>query len=106
MPRAFLLVLTLLASMTASAASDDAATSLPGFAMFDLVFVDGSTGGQYVSDDNRVWLNRTGEGNHQGPTVSWRGINNRSYYKLSPDKRQEWLALHPEEQRENAMVPA
>lgn len=30
----------------------------------DLVFVDGSSGGQYVSDDNRVWLNRVGDGHH------------------------------------------
>jgi hypothetical protein len=35
---------------------------LDGDGRLDLVFVDGSTGGQYVSDDNRVWLNRTGEG--------------------------------------------
>jgi hypothetical protein len=30
----------------------------------DLVFVDGSTGGQFTSDTNRVWLNQSGAGNH------------------------------------------
>ena len=29
-----------------------------------------------------VVYNHTGEGNHLGPTLSWRGIDNRSYYKL------------------------
>jgi isoamylase len=30
-----------------------------------------------------VVYNHTGEGNHTGPTVSFRGIDNRSYYRLS-----------------------
>jgi glycogen operon protein len=30
-----------------------------------------------------VVYNHTGEGNHLGPTVSFRGIDNRSYYKLT-----------------------
>jgi glycogen operon protein len=34
-----------------------------------------------------VVYNHTGEGNHLGPTLSWRGIDNRSYYKLTPDQR-------------------
>jgi isoamylase len=32
-----------------------------------------------------VVYNHTGEGNHLGPTLSWRGLDNRAYYKLSPD---------------------
>lgn len=31
-----------------------------------------------------VVYNHTGEGNHLGPTLSFRGIDNRSYYKLNP----------------------
>ena len=31
-----------------------------------------------------VVYNHTGEGQHQGPTLSFRGIDNRAYYKLSP----------------------
>ena len=35
-----------------------------------------------------VVYNHTGEGNHLGPTLSFRGIDNASYYKLMPgDKR-------------------
>ncbi|HSR72791.1 MAG TPA: glycogen debranching protein GlgX [Kiloniellales bacterium] len=32
-----------------------------------------------------VVYNHTGEGNHLGPTLSFRGIDNASYYRLSPD---------------------
>jgi glycogen operon protein len=32
-----------------------------------------------------VVYNHTCEGNHLGPTLSWRGIDNKSYYKLNPD---------------------
>jgi isoamylase len=31
-----------------------------------------------------VVYNHTGEGDHRGPTLSFRGIDNRAYYKLSP----------------------
>ncbi len=34
-----------------------------------------------------VVYNHTGEGNHLGPTVSFRGIDNASYYRLMDDKR-------------------
>jgi glycogen operon protein len=34
-----------------------------------------------------VVYNHTGEGNHLGPTLSFRGIDNRSYYRLSDDAR-------------------
>jgi isoamylase len=33
-----------------------------------------------------VVYNHTGEGNHLGPTLSFRGIDNRSYYKLNPGR--------------------
>lgn len=32
-----------------------------------------------------VVFNHTCEGNHLGPTLSWKGIDNRSYYRLMPD---------------------
>ncbi len=31
-----------------------------------------------------VVYNHTAESHHQGPTVSWRGIDNRAYYRLDP----------------------
>ena len=34
-----------------------------------------------------VVYNHTGEGNHLGPTLSFRGIDNASYYRLAPGKR-------------------
>jgi isoamylase len=34
-----------------------------------------------------VVYNHTAEGNHLGPTLSWRGIDNASYYRLTGDKR-------------------
>ena len=34
-----------------------------------------------------VVYNHTGEGNHLGPTLSFRGIDNPSYYRLTDDKR-------------------
>ena len=32
-----------------------------------------------------VVYNHTGEGNHLGPTLSFRGVDNPAYYRLSPD---------------------
>ncbi|ELS00742.1 glycogen debranching enzyme GlgX [Xenococcus sp. PCC 7305] len=32
-----------------------------------------------------VVFNHTAEGNHQGPTISWRGLDNQTYYILSED---------------------
>jgi isoamylase len=32
-----------------------------------------------------VVYNHTGEGNHLGPTLAFRGIDNRAYYRLEPD---------------------
>jgi isoamylase len=34
-----------------------------------------------------VVYNHTGEGSHLGPTISFRGIDNSSYYRLTEDKR-------------------
>ncbi len=34
-----------------------------------------------------VVYNHTGEGNHMGPTVCFRGVDNASYYRLTEDKR-------------------
>jgi isoamylase len=34
-----------------------------------------------------VVYNHTGEGNHMGPTVCFRGVDNMSYYRLTQDKR-------------------
>jgi isoamylase len=34
-----------------------------------------------------VVYNHTGEGNHMGPTISFRGIDNASYYRLTENKR-------------------
>ena len=34
-----------------------------------------------------VVYNHTGEGNHMGPTISFRGIDNASYYRLTEDPR-------------------
>jgi isoamylase len=33
-----------------------------------------------------VVFNHTGEGNHEGPTISFRGLDNRIYYLLEPDR--------------------
>ena len=33
-----------------------------------------------------VVYNHTAEGNHLGPTISFRGIDNKSYYRLTPDE--------------------
>ncbi|WP_305096362.1 glycogen debranching protein GlgX [Croceibacterium aestuarii] len=34
-----------------------------------------------------VVYNHTAEGSERGPTLSWRGLDNASYYRLSPDDR-------------------
>jgi len=34
-----------------------------------------------------VVLNHTAEGNELGPTICWRGIDNRIFYMLAPDRR-------------------
>jgi glycogen operon protein len=38
-----------------------------------------------------VVYNHTAEGNHLGPTLSFRGIDNASYYRLMPDDRRHYI---------------
>ena len=38
-----------------------------------------------------VVYNHTAEGNHTGPTLSFRGIDNASYYRLMPDNRRFYV---------------
>jgi isoamylase len=38
-----------------------------------------------------VVYNHTAEGNERGPTLSFRGIDNASYYRLLPDKRRYYI---------------
>lgn len=38
-----------------------------------------------------VVYNHTGEGNHLGPTLSFRGVDNASYYRLVPDQPRYYL---------------
>ena len=38
-----------------------------------------------------VVYNHTAEGDHTGPTLSWRGIDNSAYYRLNPDRPSEYL---------------
>jgi isoamylase len=38
-----------------------------------------------------VVYNHTGEGNHLGPTISFRGIDNASYYRLSPEDQRYYV---------------
>jgi isoamylase len=38
-----------------------------------------------------VVYNHTAEGNQRGPTLSFRGIDNASYYRLIPDKHRFYI---------------
>jgi isoamylase len=38
-----------------------------------------------------VVYNHTGEGNHLGPTVSFRGVDNAAYYRLSPEDQRYYV---------------
>ncbi len=38
-----------------------------------------------------VVYNHTAEGNHLGPTLSFRGVDNASYYRLKPENRSRYL---------------
>ena len=38
-----------------------------------------------------VVYNHTGEGNEWGPTISFRGIDNASYYSLKPENPRYYL---------------
>ncbi len=37
-----------------------------------------------------VVYNHTGEGGHEGPTLSFRGIDHRGYYRLTPDNKNDY----------------
>ncbi|HAU28644.1 MAG TPA: glycogen debranching enzyme GlgX [Rhodospirillaceae bacterium] len=47
--------------------------------------------------DNRIEVlldvvfNHTGEGNHMGPTIGLKGIDNASYYRLVPENRHDYI---------------
>ncbi|HEX7225073.1 MAG TPA: glycogen debranching protein GlgX [Candidatus Limnocylindria bacterium] len=38
-----------------------------------------------------VVYNHTGEGNHLGPTISYRGVDNAAYYRLDPNDRRHYV---------------
>ncbi|HSJ00714.1 MAG TPA: glycogen debranching protein GlgX [Patescibacteria group bacterium] len=38
-----------------------------------------------------VVYNHTGEGNHLGPTISFRGVDNAAYYRLSPEDQRYYV---------------
>ena len=38
-----------------------------------------------------VVYNHTAEGGHMGPTLSWRGIDNASYYRLEPENKRYYI---------------
>jgi glycogen operon protein len=38
-----------------------------------------------------VVYNHTAEGNHLGPTLSWRGVDNQSYYRLVPEQERYYM---------------
>ena len=38
-----------------------------------------------------VVFNHTCEGNHLGPSLSWKGVDNASYYRLLPENRQHYI---------------
>ncbi len=38
-----------------------------------------------------VVYNHTGEGNHLGPTISFRGVDNVAYYRLSPEDQRYYI---------------
>ncbi|MGZ5408258.1 MAG: glycogen debranching protein GlgX, partial [Aeromicrobium sp.] len=40
-----------------------------------------------------VVFNHTGEGNHQGPTISFRGFDNATYYHLEPNDKQYYTNM-------------
>ena len=53
-----------------------------------------------------VVYNHTAEGNHLGPTLSLRGIDNASYYRLLPDTAALLPGLHRLRQHAEHAQPA
>ena len=41
-----------------------------------------------------VVYNHTGEGNECGPTLSLRGLDNASYYRLMPHNKRQYQGFH------------
>jgi len=77
-----------------------------GFFAPDARYGSGGTLGQQVSEFKTtvktlhqagievildVVYNHTGEGNHLGPTLCFRGVDNASYYRLVPDDRRYYM---------------
>ncbi|HVM25381.1 MAG TPA: alpha-amylase family glycosyl hydrolase, partial [Candidatus Limnocylindrales bacterium] len=52
-----------------------------------------------------VVYNHTGEGNHLGPTVSFRGVDNAAYYRLSPEDPRYYVDYTGTGNTLNAMSP-
>ncbi|WP_246343525.1 glycogen debranching protein GlgX [Adhaeribacter radiodurans] len=53
-----------------------------------------------------VVYNHTGEGNHMGPTLSFRGIDNASYYRLVPEDKRYYMDYTGTGNTLNAMLPS
>ncbi len=53
-----------------------------------------------------VVYNHTGEGNHLGPTLSFRGIDNASYYRLMPEDKRYYMDYTGTGNTLNAMLPS
>jgi isoamylase len=77
-----------------------------GFFAPDVRYATSTSGGQHVQEFKTmvktlhsagievildVVYNHTGEGSHLGPTLSLRGIDNTSYYRLVPDKPRYYM---------------
>ncbi|WP_242927395.1 glycogen debranching protein GlgX [Pontibacter vulgaris] len=52
-----------------------------------------------------VVYNHTGEGNHMGPTLSFRGIDNASYYRLTEEDKRFYMDYTGTGNTLNAMLP-
>jgi isoamylase len=52
-----------------------------------------------------VVYNHTGEGNHMGPTLSLKGIDNASYYRLTEDNKRYYMDYTGTGNTLNAMLP-
>ena len=53
-----------------------------------------------------VVYNHTAEGNHLGPTLALRGIDNASYYRLMPDDRRHYMDFTGTRQQPEHAAPA
>ena len=77
-----------------------------GFFAPDVHYADSHDGGRHVNEFKTmvktlhsagievildVVYNHTGEGNHLGPTLSFRGIDNAAYYRLVPDQPRYYM---------------